>query len=181
MLQLHAAGTDPTKMRERLTYGLFREMGVPAPRSSFSDVEITVGGSANSGIEAHSVTLGVHLLTEVIDGRFTDSYFPGGDGNLYKEAWPGAVDSDGNVNEATFLNALRTNTGPDADASAFVDFSNDLNAAVNDYDLVNVVKRWTNAKRWAAQLAVDRLVEHWDGPINFRVRCIACIAQWQCS
>ena len=69
MLQLHAAGTDTSKMRERLTYGLFREMGVPAPRSSFSDVEITVGGSANSGVKSHSTTLGVHLLTEVIDGE----------------------------------------------------------------------------------------------------------------
>jgi hypothetical protein len=35
-------------MRERLTYGLFREMGVPAPRSAFSVVELTVG-AGNSG------------------------------------------------------------------------------------------------------------------------------------
>lgn len=32
MLQLHAASSDVSKMRERLSYGLFREMGVPAPR-----------------------------------------------------------------------------------------------------------------------------------------------------
>ena len=119
-------------------YGLFREMGVPAPRSSFSDVEITVGGSKNSGVAAHSVTLGVHLLTEVIDGRFTDTYFPGGDGNLYKEAWPGAVDGDGEVNEAIFINALRTNKGDGADASTFVEFSNAINAANDDYELTKV-------------------------------------------
>ena len=65
MLQFHAAQTDVTKMRERLSYGLFREMGVPAPRSSFSAVSLKVGNDA----DAPAALLGVHLLTEVIDGQ----------------------------------------------------------------------------------------------------------------
>ena len=81
---------------------------------------------------------------------------------------PGAVDTNGTVNEAAFIKAMRTNKGDDADASTFVAFSNDINAANDDYKLSKVVKKWTSAKRWAAQLAVDRLVNHWDGPTNFR-------------
>eukprot|EP00729_Bicosta_minor_P002337 gene2337-4630_t len=163
MLQLHAASSDVSKMRERLSYGLFREMGVPAPRSSFSVVSLKVG----TGADAPTTRLGVHLLTEVIDGRFTDSFFDGGDGNLYKELWPGAVGEDGTVNEANFINALDTNE-EDPDATALVMFSEALNAANDDYTLATVVKKWTSAKRWAAQMAVDRAIEHWDGPINFR-------------
>ena len=37
--------------------------------------------------------LGLHLLTESIDGRFTATYFRGGDGNLFKESLPGVVDN----------------------------------------------------------------------------------------
>ena len=32
---------------------------------------------------------------EVIDGRFTETFFKGGDGNLYKETWPGVPESNG--------------------------------------------------------------------------------------
>ena len=167
MLQLHAASGDETKMRERLSYGLFREMGVPAPRSAFSSVALKVG----SDPDAASTLLGVHLLTEVIDGRFTDTYFDGGDGNLYKETWPGSVGEDGVLNEANFIKSLRTNEGDEdsvADASALMMFSQALAGANNDYDLAKVAKKWLSAKRWAAQLAVDRAIEHWDGPVNFR-------------
>ena len=165
MLQLHAAGADPTKMRERLSYGLYREMGVPAPRSAFSTVVLNSGAEDNTP----SSRLGVHLLTEVIDGRFTEAYFDGGDRNLYKEVWPGTVGKfDGEVKESTFVDALRTNEGTGADASAMVMFTEAINAANNDYELAKVVKEFTSAKRWAAQLAVDRAIEFWDGPINFR-------------
>jgi len=165
VLQLHAASSDVTKMRERLSYGLFREMGVPAPRSSFSTVALKVGDGADTPV----TQLGVHLLTEVIDGRFTEAFFDGGDGNLYKEAWPGTVGEDGTVNEVNFLDALRTNEGVDADASALVMFTEAINAANNDYDLATVAKKWLSTKRWAAQFAVDRAIEHWDGPVNFRL------------
>ena len=102
------------------------------------------------------------------EGRFTEAYFDGGDGNLYKEAWPGAVGPDGQLNEINYLNALRTNAGADADASALFTFSQAINAANDDYELAKVVKKWTSVKRWAAQFAVDRAIEHWDGPVNYR-------------
>ena len=81
-LQLHASINDESLMRERLAYSLFREMGVPTVRQTYATVTRTGAGSIGTD------HLGVHLLTDVLDGRWTDATFRGGDGNLYKEAWP---------------------------------------------------------------------------------------------
>jgi len=43
-----------------------------------------------------------------------------------------------------------------------------LEAAADDYQLATVVREYTAAKHWAAYLAIDRAVEAWDGPTNFR-------------
>ena len=80
-LQLHASIGDPTMMRERLSYALFRESGIPTVRQTYSTVKrVSEAGGAGDH-------LGVHIVTEVLDGRFTDAFFKGnGNGNLYKEA-----------------------------------------------------------------------------------------------
>jgi hypothetical protein len=160
-LQLHASIHDQTLMRERLTYSLWREMGVPAPRQSYVNVIVVLDGTT-------SLSLGIHILTEQIDGRFTETFKSGdgGDGNLYKEAWPGT----GTVNADTFKNALRTNNGQGdtPNVQRLVDFSNAMAGATNDYDLAMQTKQYMKAKEAAKYWAVDRAVQHWDGPINFR-------------
>lgn len=138
-----------------------REMGVGAPRQSFSVVYINTTSSTSV---IGPTRLGVYLLTEVIDGRFTESYFSGGDGTLFKEAWPGPT----NANQ--LKESLRTNEET-ADLSQLIAFSEAINAATNDFDLAVAVKKFTKAKTWAAYLVVDRAMELWDGPINFR--CVA--------
>lgn len=105
--------------------------------------------------------------------RFTDSQFKG-DGNLYKEAWP-LLSSTTDAQKTTYYTTqLRTNadaeawnhTGPDV--SRLVEFANALEAAADDYTLTSVLREYTAAARWAAYFAVDRMIEHWDGPANFR-------------
>jgi len=65
---------DLTKVHEALAYGLLRDFGVEAPRSSYA--WLVVNGEV----------LGLFALVEQIDGRFTRSHFDdGGEGNLYKE------------------------------------------------------------------------------------------------
>jgi hypothetical protein len=61
-LQVHAALGDPTYARERLSYALFREMGIAAPRTAATSVSVVVGGQ--------KYTMGYHLLTEVCGDRF---------------------------------------------------------------------------------------------------------------
>jgi len=151
-VQLHASIHDPTMMRERLSYSLFREMGIAAPRQTHVNVMLNSPGLQRS--------MGVHILTEVLDGRFTEAFFKGGDGNLYKEAWPGTKSN-------TYVEALRTNE-EEKDVSQFVAFSKALSRASDDYELVNVTRQFLAAKHWATYWAVDNAINNWDGPVNFR-------------
>ncbi|MBT6178400.1 MAG: hypothetical protein HOI23_14225, partial [Deltaproteobacteria bacterium] len=91
-LQFHSMNSDDSLMRERLSYYLFRSMGIPAPRTT--PIKVLVNGEL----------AGLFLLVEQIDGRFTRSRFgDGGKGNLYKEIWP--IHQD----DASYINALETN------------------------------------------------------------------------
>eukprot|EP00928_Gymnodinium_smaydae_P039695 TRINITY_DN27054_c0_g1_i1.p1 TRINITY_DN27054_c0_g1~~TRINITY_DN27054_c0_g1_i1.p1 ORF type:complete len:623 (+),score=68.80 TRINITY_DN27054_c0_g1_i1:62-1930(+) len=155
-LQLHASVHDTSFLRERLTYSLFREMGVAAPRQT----HVTVHLDHSKG--AQKRRLGVYLLTEVVDGRFTDAHFKGGDGNLYKEAWPGLANGN-----SYFKGQLRTNEEK-AEVSRLIQFGEEMKNVKTDWELVQVVKRFTHAKTLSRYWAVDRAVGNWDGPANFR-------------
>ena len=157
-IMLHASLYDTTLMRERLSYSLFRSQGLAAPRSTHIDVRLHTNDSAID------LPLGLHLLTEQVDGRFTKTWLKGGDNTLWKEAWPGL-----RRNEYEYL--LETNEGT-ADATRgvqrFVNFSASLAAASTDWELVQVVRRFMKARTVSTYWAVDRAIEHWDGPVNFR-------------
>ena len=99
-LQFHSQNLDPTKMHERLGYWLFRETGVPAPRSVHA--RLIINGQFN----------GIYALTEQIDGRFTRENFDDGTGNLYKEIWP-ITNSGVPMPAEPLQNALKTNEDED--------------------------------------------------------------------
>ena len=154
----HASLYDPTQgMREKLTYSMFREMGVPAPRQAWGDVRLVIKSQEFST----EYILGLHLITESIDSDFTKASFPGGEGNLYKEAWPG-MDS-----RASYVAALRTNKKKAA-VARMLEFSEKLNNATDDFELVEVVEDFMDVEAVASYLAVDRAGNNWDGPLSFR-------------
>ena len=103
-------------MHERLGYWLFREMGVPAPRSTHA--RVIVNGDY----------VGIFALTEELDGRFTRENFDDGTGNLYKEVWPFAV---GGIPQTadTLIAGLETNEDEDPNADIMTGFANELAAA----------------------------------------------------
>jgi len=43
-LNLNAGGLDPSKLRDVFSYWLFREAGVPAPRTTFAEMTLTIPG-----------------------------------------------------------------------------------------------------------------------------------------
>ena len=71
--------SDPTFMRETLAYDLFRQMGVPAPRTSFVDLWIN---------DTH---MGLYTMVEHVDATFLSNHFADGTGNLYKPEMPAAA------------------------------------------------------------------------------------------
>ena len=151
-LQLHSMNLDPSQMHERLGYWLFREMGVPAPRS------------VHARLIVNGTYVGVFALTEQIDGRFTRHNFDDGTGNLYKEVWPlhaGYVTGD-----LFFVEALRTNEDENPSIELIKNFGSEVKAAGPD-GAAEVVDRWMDVDEVLAWAVVDRTIRNDDGPFHW--------------
>jgi spore coat protein CotH len=64
--------SDPTLIRDVISYQIFAEMGIPSPRASIVDLYVN---------EHH---LGVYTMAEAVDTSFIERYFTNTTGNLYK-------------------------------------------------------------------------------------------------
>jgi spore coat protein H len=144
-LQFHAMANDDTKMVEHLSYWLFREMGVHAPRTAYA--RLIINGELQ----------GFYTLVEQIDGRFTRERFAdGGKGNLYKEVWPV------HTTPAPYQTALRTNEDdPATSVDKMVRFAQEVMAA-DETSFAQVLERWTDVDMYMSYMAVARAIEHWD-------------------
>jgi len=70
--------SDPTLIREVLAYDLYRQMGIPTPRTAFVDLWVN---------DTH---LGLYTMVEQVDKSFLAANFEDDTGNLYKPESPGA-------------------------------------------------------------------------------------------
>jgi len=77
-INLHCEVTDPSKCREAFGYAIYRAAGVPAPRTAFAEVLLTVPGKYD-----HE-RLGLYTVVEQIDKAFLKSHFGADDGLLMK-------------------------------------------------------------------------------------------------
>jgi spore coat protein H len=142
---LHSMIRDATLLHEKLTYDLYREVGVSAPRSSWAIA--TVNG----------VSLGLFSLVEEVDGRFTkDRWLEDGDGNLYKEAWPRSTAPE------EYAAAIETNEDT-ATHEAFATFAGDLAAATDAASRRRALGRWMDLEELARYMAVDDAIANIDG------------------
>jgi len=73
-LNLHNMAYDPMKVSEELTYGMWREAGLPASRTSYA--HITLDGS----------DYGLYSVVETPDDPFLKRWYDDPDGNLYENA-----------------------------------------------------------------------------------------------
>lgn len=152
-LQFHSQNNDPSQMHERLGYWLFREMGVPAPRSVHAKLKI------------NDIYIGVFALTEQIDGRFVKRNFDDDEGNLYKEIWPLSMDGVP-YSHSHYLNALKTN----GDNNPNVDFIRNFGQKVADAEILeyrNVVEESMDIEEVISYVVVDRTIKHDDGPFHW--------------
>jgi putative membrane-bound dehydrogenase-like protein len=77
-LHLHSMPLDPAKSREALAYAVFRAAGVPAPRTAFAEITLTVPGKYDKEY------LGLYTLVEDVDRRFLADRFGTDKGLLMK-------------------------------------------------------------------------------------------------
>jgi hypothetical protein len=75
-LNLNGEHNDPSIMRSKVAWDLFREMDVPASRANH--VEVHINGRY----------YGLYINVEHVDEEFLQRYFGDDTGNLYKALWP---------------------------------------------------------------------------------------------
>jgi len=89
-LNLNAGGLDPSKLRDALGYALFREAGVPAPRTTYAEVTLTVPGKYD---KEH---LGLYTIIEQVNNAFLKDRFKSDKGLLMKPEGVASVEYYGN-------------------------------------------------------------------------------------
>jgi spore coat protein H len=77
-LVLDAAPEDPTMIREKLAYDLFRDAGCPSSRAAHAMLYLTVPGRMEKSY------VGLYTMVEYVGETFLDERFGGHTGNLYK-------------------------------------------------------------------------------------------------
>jgi hypothetical protein len=81
-LNLHSNVADASWMNEVLSHRLYREAGVPAPRTAYARVYLTVPGQYDRQY------VGLYSLVENVDKEFLDDHFDSKKGALYKPVTP---------------------------------------------------------------------------------------------
>jgi hypothetical protein len=89
-LNLHNNVTDASWMNEPLSYALYRDAGVPAPRTTYARVHVT-------GPRAHSQRyLGLYSIVENPDNRWAEANFGTRKGAIFKPVTPTLFQDLGN-------------------------------------------------------------------------------------
>ncbi len=143
-LNFHSYRWDDSYMKERIAYELYAAMDVIAPRASWA--LLRVNGDPQ----------GLFGMVEELDGRFTADRWPDyGDGNLFKEVWPGGA------SDSRIQSQLQTNKSA-GDISAFKAFSEAIKAATPGQERATLGS-FTDLAYWARYMAVDDAIANFDG------------------
>ena len=152
-LQFHSMNSDPSQMHERLGYWLFREMGVPAPRS------------VHAKLNVNGQYVGLFALTEQIDNRFIKENYDDDKGNLYKEIWPLSTDGVPYSNQK-YIDALKTNEDDNPNIALIKNLGESIaNAELSKAQ--GIVEQFLDMDEIISYAVVDRTIRHDDGPFHW--------------
>lgn len=157
-LNLNGEHNDPSVIRSKIAWNLFRDFGIPSPRANH--VEVYINGDY----------YGLYINVEHIDEEFVESRFDHKDGNLYKCLWPADLDYRGDepdnykhTSGDRRVYDLRSNIVEDdySDLAQFVSKLNQLPNAVFECEIA----KYFNVYDYLRVIAVDVFLGNWDGPI----------------
>lgn len=150
-MNFHNVFKDPSYLREKIAYDLFREAGVKAPLSSFVNLYI------------NNEYFGLYISTEQVDKDCLKHWFRNIDGNLYKpDMFEGLLiyngDDPRNYNTEGFN--LKTNEDI-ADYSHLIEFIKILNSS-RDPDYTSKLETIFDVEEFLKWLAVNTILVNLD-------------------
>ena len=151
VLTLNNGMQDPTFTHEYLSYALFRELGVPAPRIGWVDLWV------------NQEYFGLYILVESADSRFLERWYGSAAGSLFEGS--GGVDfTEHEIDDYEHDEGEDDRTQLEALAELLDgDYEGDEAARLDELVDLDQVARF---------FAVEALIDHWDGyrsPNNYRV------------
>jgi len=146
---------DPSLMREKLAYALFRKAGVPAPNATFAKLYLTVDGKYENEY------VGLYVMVEQVDERFLKRAFGNSKGLLVKRKSLGDITYLGDEWESYEnlfdIKSQKTNFDP----SCLIQFIKLLHQA-DDGQFETEIEKYLNVDSFLAWLAVNTLLTNLD-------------------
>ncbi|MBM3846293.1 MAG: hypothetical protein FJ405_08410 [Verrucomicrobia bacterium] len=155
-LNFHNNVTDPSWMSEPLAYRLYRDAGVPAPRTAYARVHVTVEGKQENQFR------GLYSVVQNIDSGFAEERFGSKKGAIFKPVTPALfayLGEDWKAYNQTY--DPKTDLTP-AQQKRVMDFAK-LVTDGTDGEFASKVASFLDIKAFADYMAVTVLLSEMDG------------------
>lgn len=154
-ITLNAGAVDKSRMREALAYGIFRAAGVPAPRTAFARVTLTVPGKYDKEF------VGLYTFVEHVDKAFLKNHFASAKGLLMKPERMRGIEYLGD-DWAKYKDRYRPKHEPTAQESQrVIEFARLVHKG-DDADFQKQVGDYLDIDRFLRFLAVNTLMPNTD-------------------
>ena len=154
-LNLNAGGLDPSKLRDALGYAVFRQAGVPASRTTFAEVSLTVPGVHDN------VHLGLFTMVEQVNKAFLKSRFGNSKGLLMKPEGVLSVEFRGE-DWAAYEEAYRPDDPPTAEQTKrLIEFAKLVNLT-SDKEFKASIDSYLDTDGFLRFIAVNALIVNLD-------------------
>lgn len=158
-LNLNSGVMDPTKAREALAYAVFRAAGVPASRTAFAEVTLTVPGKYDQEL------LGLYTIVEQVDKGFLKTHFGNSKGLLLKPEGIRGVPHLGDDPKAYEKPYNAKNSGDEAEWKRLIEFTRLVNKA-DDAEFRKQISAYLDIDNFVRFLAANTLLSSLDGFIG---------------
>jgi spore coat protein CotH len=154
-INLNSGVMDPTKNREALAFAAYRAAGVPAPRTAYAEVTLTVPGKYDNEY------LGLFTIIEQVDKTFLKDRFGNGKGLLMKPERLRAFDYLGENWDAYKARYQPKHDPLPAEAKKVIDFAKLLNQG-NDEQFAKEIGSYLDIDEFLRFLAATAMLSNLD-------------------
>lgn len=161
MLNLHCGVSDGTRAREAFSFAFFRDAGVPAPRTVFVELSLSVDGKYDHEF------VGCYTLTEQVNKTFLKQHFGDGSGMLLKpEGLQGGPTYLG-ANWKPYADRYKPDSKPSADEQQrLIDFTH-LISQSDDDAFAKQIEDYLDVDAFLRFIAANTLLSNLDSYLGF--------------